>query len=102
MSNLIRLQEEVASYDEKYGWTNDAESHITLHMAEELGEISRNILRLEGYKKEQFQKKELAEEIIDLLYLTVKLANKAEIDLEKEWTASFERYEKKTSRKGRK
>ena len=99
MSNLSRLQDEVREYDKKYGWTHDPENHIVIHMAEELGEISRNILRFEGYKKEAFVKKKLAEEIVDLLYLTLKLANKADIDLDKEWTASFERYEKKTSRK---
>jgi NTP pyrophosphatase (non-canonical NTP hydrolase) len=99
MANLKAVQEEVAEYDKKYGWTNDKESQIVLHMNEELGEISRCILRLEGYKKEPYVKKELAEEIIDLLYLTVKLANKSGIDLDKEWLASFVRYEKKTSRK---
>lgn len=99
MANLSRLQEEVAAYDQKYGWGNDRESHIALHMMEEVGEIARQLLRLEGYKKEPFDKRNLSEEIIDLLYLTVKLANKADIDLEKEWVASFARYEKKTSRK---
>jgi len=99
MGNLTRLQEDVSAYDRKYGWEDDPESQIVLHMTEELGEISRQVLRLEGYKKEEYSKKNLSEEIIDLLYLTVKLANTAGIDLEKEWTASFERYEKKTSRK---
>ena len=102
MSNLKRLQDEVSSYDKKYGWTGDPESHITLHMMEETGEIARQVLRLEGYKKEPYDKNNLSEEIIDLLYLTVKLANKADIDLEKAWAASFERYEKKTSRKEKK
>lgn len=102
MVNLRKVQEEVAAYDRKYGWENDRESQIVLHMNEELGEISRCILKLEGYKKEPYTKKELAEEIIDLLYLTIKLANKADIDLDKEWIASFERYEKKTSRKEQK
>lgn len=99
MANLSRLQEEVNAYDSKYGWEGDKESHIALHMMEEVGEVARQILRLEGYKKEPYDKKNLSEEIIDLLYLTVKLANKAEIDLEKEWAASFARYDKKTSRK---
>ncbi len=99
MANLSTLQKEVLAYDQKYGWVEDKESHIALHMSEELGEISRCILRLEGYKKESYDKKALAEELIDLLYLTIKLGNTAGIDLEKEWYAAFERYEKKTSRK---
>ena len=44
MANIKKVQEEVAAYDEKYGWTNDKESQIVLHMSEELGEISRNTL----------------------------------------------------------
>jgi NTP pyrophosphatase (non-canonical NTP hydrolase) len=99
MANLSKLQEEVLAYDQKYGWEGDKESHIALHMTEELGEISRLILRLEGYKHEEYSKKALAEELIDLLYLTIKLGNTAGIDLEKEWYSAFERYEKKTSRK---
>jgi NTP pyrophosphatase (non-canonical NTP hydrolase) len=99
MANLSSLQGEVLAYDQKYGWEGDKESHIVLHMSEELGEISRCILRMEGYKKEGFDKKALAEELIDLLYLTIKLGNTTGIDLETEWYAAFERYEKKTSRK---
>ena len=99
MTNLTQLQKEVMDYDKKYGWNKDKESHIVLHMSEELGEISRRILRLEGYKTEKFKRVELAEELVDLLYLTLKLANKFDIDMEKEWYAAFERYEKKSSRK---
>ncbi len=68
-------------------------------MSEELGEISRRILRFEGYKTEEFDKKELAEELTDLLYLTLKLANKFEINLDSELEDMWKRYEKKTSRK---
>jgi NTP pyrophosphatase (non-canonical NTP hydrolase) len=68
-------------------------------MSEELGEISRRILRHEGYKNERFDKKELAEEITDILYLTLKLANSFKIDLDQDWDTMWERYEKKTSRK---
>jgi len=99
MKHLTELQRQVAGYDERYGWTNDKPSHIVLHMSEELGEISRRILRHEGYKNERFDKKELAEEITDILYLTLKLANSFKIDLDQDWDTMWERYEKKTSRK---
>jgi len=99
MGNLKEFQKQVTEYDGKYGWGEDKASHIVLHLTEELGEISRRILRLEGYKKEEFSKKELAEELTDLLYLTLKLANKFDIDLDEEWGQMWERYEKKTSRK---
>jgi NTP pyrophosphatase (non-canonical NTP hydrolase) len=99
MTNLIELQKQVSEYDKKYGWDRDNASHIALHMVEEQGEISRRILRFDGYKSEKFERKEMAEELTDLLYLTLKLANKFDIDLENEWDSMWDRYEKKTSRK---
>lgn len=93
------MQKQVSDYDLRYGWDEDRASHIVLHLTEELGEISRRILRFEGYKIEKFDKKELGEELTDLLYLTLKLANKFEIDLDAEWDSMWSRYEKKTSRK---
>lgn len=99
MKNLKTLQKQVSGYDKRFNWDKDKASHIVLHMSEELGEISRRILRHEGYKTEKFDKKELAEEITDLLYLTLKLANKFEIDLDSEWGGMWKRYEEKTSRK---
>lgn len=95
----MELQNQVKEYDKRYGWVNDKASHIVLHMCEELGEISRRVLRHEGYKKEVFEKKELAEEITDILYLTLKLANSFNIDLDSEWSTMWARYEKKTNRR---
>lgn len=99
MTNLTILQKQVSDYDKKFNWDRDKGGHIVMHMSEELGEISRRILRHEGYKTEKFEKKELAEEITDLLYLALKLANKFEINLDDEWKDMWKRYEKKTSRK---
>ena len=96
---LKEFQEQVTEYDKKYGWEKDDASHIVLHLTEELGEISRRILRHEGYKLEEFSSKELGQELTDLLYLTLKLANKFDIDLDEEWTDMWERYKTKTSRK---
>jgi NTP pyrophosphatase (non-canonical NTP hydrolase) len=98
MSNIKKFQSEVSCYDKKYGWDGDGASHIVLHLAEELGEISRGILRYENYKTEKFSKNELAQELTDLLYLTLKLANKFDIDLDGEWKQMWKRYEKKVSR----
>ena len=99
MGNLKGFQEQVIRYDKKYGWERDDASHIVLHLAEELGEISRRILRHEGYKLEEFSRKELGQELTDLLYLTLKLANKFDIELDAEWEEMWGRYEGKTSRK---
>lgn len=99
MANLTHLQKQVKEYDRRYGWSEDEAGDIVLHMSEELGEVSRNMLRYSRYKKEAFDEEKLAEEIIDLLYLTLKLANKFDIDLDEQWNSTWDRYEKKTSRR---
>lgn len=95
MVNISEMQAQVEAYDERFGWDKDKVCHVALHIMEELGEVSRRILRYEGYKKEEFNQKELAEELTDMLYLTLKLANKFDIDLDEEWAAVEPRYEKK-------
>ncbi|MFH0861042.1 MAG: MazG nucleotide pyrophosphohydrolase domain-containing protein [Candidatus Altiarchaeota archaeon] len=91
-------QKQVREYDRRFGWDSDRASHIALHIQEELGEVARRVLRDEGYKKERFDKGELAQELTDILYLTLKLANKYDIDLDSEWELMWNRFKKKTSR----
>jgi len=98
MADIREMQSQVKEYDNKFGWDKDTASHIVLHITEELGEVSRRIMRYEGYKIENFSKKELAEEITDMLYLTLKLANKFDINIEKEWQEMWIRYKDKKSR----
>lgn len=93
-----KFQKQVLEYDKKFKWNKDKSSHIVLHILEELGEVARRILRHEGYKTEKFSKKELAQELTDVLYLTLKLANKFKIDLDEEWKIMWKRYKKKKSR----
>ena len=93
------FQEEVSNYDKKYGWERDKASHVVLHLSEELGEISRLMLRYEGYKKEEFKSEELGQELTDLLYLALKLANKFNLKLDKEWEIMWERYQGKVNRR---
>lgn len=95
---LNEFQRQVADYDAKSGWTHDKPSHIVLHLIEELGEVSRHIIRHEGYKKEDFERDELASELTDVLYLTFKLANSFGIKLDGEWEIMWERFKGKKSR----
>lgn len=95
---LNEFQRQVAEYDAKSGWTDDKASHIVLHIMEELGEVSRHITRHEGYKKEDFEKDELAQELTDVLYLAFKLANSFDVDLDGEWELMRERFKVKKSR----
>jgi len=74
MATFKELQRQVLAYDDKMGW-KDKSSHVVLHLQEELGEIAREVMRDEGYKKEEMNLSGLGQEITDILYLTMKLAN---------------------------
>ncbi|MCX6695240.1 MAG: MazG-like family protein [Candidatus Altiarchaeota archaeon] len=97
MSNFKELQRQVAAYDDKMGW-KDRSSHIVLHLQEELGEVAREVMRDEGYKKEPMDKAGFGQEITDLLYLTFKLANQYKVDVDEEWEKMWVRYKTKKSR----
>jgi len=96
--SLKDFQSQVQAYDEKLGWSEDKAGHIVLHILEELGEVARHVTRFEGYKKETFEKSELAQELTDVVYLTLKLANSFDVDLDSEWDLMWERFKSKTSR----
>jgi len=98
MGEFTKLQNQVLGYDRKNMWINDDKANIVLHMQEELGEIAREILRERNYKRENFSVENLSREIVDLVYLTLKLANSFDIDLDKEWSSTWERYDKKIKR----
>lgn len=76
---LKELQTQVDSFDRARGWHQVAPAHIGLHLLEELGEIARELLRLEGYKDGEGN---LDQELADLLILVAKLANRLDINLE--------------------
>ena len=90
-----KLQKQVRDFDRNFGWTSDRPEQTVLHMQEELGEISRNMLKLQKYKKESFSKDEMNDEISDLLYLTLKLGNLLGIDLDEGWGRIEKRYQGK-------
>lgn len=93
---FTELQREVEEHDKRCGFTGDKPGHITLHMIEELGEVSREVLRLEGYKKEGFVKERLGQELSDLIYLSLKLANTLGVDLDGHWSLMPERLKGKS------
>jgi len=97
MATFKEFQRQVAAYDDKNGW-HDKSSHIVLHMQEELGEIAREVMRDEGYKKERMDREGIGQEITDLLYLTFKLANQYKFDVDSEWDRMWVRYKTRKSR----
>ncbi|MFH1125845.1 MAG: MazG-like family protein [Candidatus Altiarchaeota archaeon] len=93
--DIIQMQKQVREFDEKHDWFKDKPSQIALHAVEELGELARELLKEEGYKKGKADKKEISNELMDLLYLILKLANKYDLKLDEEWRETLERYAKK-------
>jgi len=96
--NLSELQKQVKDMDEKFGWTDDTPLQNLVHIQEEVGEISRLLLGYEGYKKdEKFSEHDLSGELSDTLYLTLKLANHFDINLDKAWEEAKKRYVEKAN-----
>jgi NTP pyrophosphatase (non-canonical NTP hydrolase) len=93
------LKRKVAHYDKRFGWVGDRPEQTILHMQEELGEISRNMLKKSKYKKERYCKEDMEDEITDLLYLTLKLGNLLDLDLDSGWGRIGKRYGKKQLKK---
>ena len=89
------LQREVGAFDRRFGWTNDDPEHIVLHMQEEVGEISRNMLKKLNYKKGGYDPEKMNDEISDLLYLALKLGNLLNLDIDEGWGRIGERYKTK-------
>jgi len=93
--SLKKLQEDVREHDRRLGWVNDLPHQTLLHIVEELGEVSRELLKCGDYKPQQGSRQRMSEEIVDLLYLNLKLANLLGLDLDKTWEDIGERYAEK-------
>jgi len=66
-----------------------------LHMQEELGELARIMLIKDGYKSGNSDMDNVSSEIMDLLYLVIKISNHYNLDLDQEWEKMLVRYEEK-------
>lgn len=93
--HLRELQEWVREFDLERKWVCVPPTHILANLIEEVGEISREVLKFEGYKKFEGSKERLLDEITDALMLLVKLANTFELDLEKGIERAMGRYKEK-------
>ena len=89
------LQRQVADFDKRFGWVDDKSEHTLIHMQEELGEISTNILNMSGYRDKPVDKEDLNDELVDLLYLTLKLANSLGLEVDSAWDRVDGRYSQK-------
>ena len=72
---------------------------MTCAIIEELGEVAREVNSLEGYKPKKSNEKNLnlGEELADLLFSLICLANHYNVDLGKEFNKILDKYTKRDS-----
>ena len=82
---ISEYQRWLEEWDRARGWDRVSPSHTLVHALEEMGEIARIVLQLEGYKDSESleaTRAELAVELSDIFVFLVKLAYQCDIDLE--------------------
>ncbi len=82
IKTIKEAQEFVKKFVHERNWET-SEEDILLHLMEELGEVSRNVLKRKDYggNHTQDSKQNMDEELADVFYLILKLANKTNVDL---------------------
>ena len=95
---LIEIQNMVDHWIREHGGYWSPLSMICAIM-EELGEVTREINSLEGYKPKKSNKlnSNLGEELADLLFSVVCIANHYNVDLGKEFNKILDKYSKRDS-----
>ncbi len=94
--NIKEAQDAVKKFVEERNWDTPAQE-ILIHLYEELGEVSRNVLKKSNYGGQHVKESEINmdEELADVFYLLLKLSNKYNVDLS---TAFEDKMAKNTKR----
>ncbi len=94
---LQEAQKQVDDWIKKYGVRYFNELTNMAVLTEEVGEVARIIARRYGEQseKESDKNKDLGEELADVLFVLIAIANQTDIDLQKAWD---NRMVKKTER----
>lgn len=82
---ISEYQRWLEEWDRARGWHRVSPSHTLIHAMEEMGEVARLVLHLEGYKgaeSPEAVREELATELSDLFVFLFKLAYQCGIDVE--------------------
>ncbi len=94
MGEISDLQEEIQEISNKYGHSEDPKV-ILLFLLEELGEATRAFLKEQGHKKNNDRVAEtFGQELGDVFYLLLRLAQATDVNLEKEVRNTFEKLKK--------
>ncbi|MDH7487263.1 MAG: MazG nucleotide pyrophosphohydrolase domain-containing protein [Anaerolineae bacterium] len=83
--HISEYQRWLEEWDRQRGWHRVSPSHTLIHALEEMGEVARLVLHLEGYKggeSLEAVRAELATELSDLFVFLFKLAYQCGIDME--------------------
>jgi len=79
---IKEAQELVRKFVKERNWQTSP-ADILIHMVEEQGEVARNILKMKNYGGQHTSNSNnnMDEELADMFYLLLKLANETKIDL---------------------
>ena len=83
--HIREYQTWLQAYDVARGWDKITPAHTFLHLAEEMGEVAREVQYFEGYRDAQDAgdlSASLAEELADCATFVFKLAYQCGVDLE--------------------
>lgn len=95
-NTLKEAQEIIRKFVEERSWERPS-ADTFIHLVEEIGEVGRNILIMKDYGGAHTKDKpvNMEEELADVLYLLLKLANENNVDLQNAFTSKVEKIRKK-------
>lgn len=89
------LQEKVQTFTTQHNLSSPIE-HRMLDLVSEVGEVSKEVLKMSNYGWEPIQYREdFAEELGDVLYSLIGVANHFEVDLEEALHRALSKYERR-------
>ncbi len=98
--SLFELQKRVKEFAEKHRLEEKPEFRL-LDIVSELGEVAKELLEQTGYgKRLKSENSRIGEELGDLLFSLICLANAYSIDLEKALGRMLSKYEQRIAKKG--
>jgi len=89
------LQEKVQTFTTQYNLSSPIE-HRMLDLVSEVGEVSKEVLKMSNYGREEMKYNDtFTEELGDVLYSLIGVANHFEVDLEEALHQALEKYERR-------
>lgn len=98
MKTLKDFQEHIAEFDKKRDWDGFYPYDILLNINEEVGEMWHRMAWVDEAKKKELIEKykgKFENDVADIIYLALKLANQMGLDAEKGILDVFQEYERR-------